>query len=92
MATLHLPAAMESLESFRSFVLRELGREKGLDGLVPQAELISAEILVNEINYAYPLGSGEIEVECMAEGPEMFRVTVRDWGVPVNPLYQPAPA
>ena len=91
MATLHLPAAMESLESFRSFVLRELGREKGLDGLAPQAELISEEILVNAINYAYPLGNGEIEVECMAEGPEMFRVTVRDWGVPLNPLDQPAP-
>jgi anti-sigma regulatory factor (Ser/Thr protein kinase) len=86
MPTLHLPAAMESLESFRSFVLRELGREKGLDGLAPQVDPILEEILVNAINYAYPLGNGEIEVECMAEGPEMFRVTVRDWGVPLNPL------
>jgi serine/threonine-protein kinase RsbW len=91
LATLHLPAAMESLESFRSFVLRELGREKGLDGLASQVDLILEEVLVNAINYAYPLGNGEIEVECMAEGPEMFRVAVGDWGVPLNPLDQPAP-
>jgi serine/threonine-protein kinase RsbW len=59
--------------------------------LPPQVDLILEEILVNAINYAYPLGNGEIEVECMVEGPEMFRVTVRDWGVRLNPLDQLAP-
>ena len=91
MPTLRLPASMESFESFRSFVLRELASEKGLDGLVPQVDLILEEVLVNAINYAYPPGKGEIEVECLAEGPERFRLTVRDWGTPFNPLDRPDP-
>jgi serine/threonine-protein kinase RsbW len=91
MSTLRLPAAMESFGSFRSFVLQELELENGLEELIPQVDLVMEEVLVNAINYAYPKGEGKIEVECLAEGPGRFRVTVRDWGVPFNPLDQSAP-
>jgi anti-sigma regulatory factor (Ser/Thr protein kinase) len=91
MSILRLPASMESFESFRSFVLQELERGNGLEELLPQVDLVMEEVLVNVINYAYPKGEGKIEVECLAEGPGRFRVTVRDWGVPFNPLDQAAP-
>ncbi len=91
MSALRLPASMESFGSFRSFVLQELERESGLEELAPRVDLVMEELLVNAINYAYPKGEGKIEVECLAEGPGRFRVTVRDWGVPFNPLDQAAP-
>jgi len=91
MSTLRLPASMESFGYFRSFVLQELERVNGLEELVPQVDLVMEEVLVNAINYAYPKEEGKIEVECLAEGPGRFRVTVRDWGVPFNPLDQAAP-
>jgi anti-sigma regulatory factor (Ser/Thr protein kinase) len=91
MPRLCLPASMESFESFRSFVLQELERGNGLEELLPQVDLVMEEVLVNVINYAYPKGEGKIEVACLAEGPGRFRVTVRDWGVPFNPLDQATP-
>ena len=91
MPTLRLPANMESFESFRSFVLREMERESGLEGLVPQVDLVMEEVLVNAISYAYSQGNGEIEVECVADGPGRLRLTVKDWGVPFNPLDRAAP-
>ncbi|MGO8944315.1 MAG: ATP-binding protein [Syntrophobacteraceae bacterium] len=91
MSTLRLPSSMESFGSFRSFVLQELERENGLEELVPRVDLVMEEVLVNAINYAYPDGEGKIEVECLVEGTVRFRVTVRDCGVPFNPLDQAAP-
>ncbi|MGC8493376.1 MAG: ATP-binding protein [Syntrophobacteraceae bacterium] len=91
MATLRLPAAMGSFETFRSFVLREMENEGDLEELIPRVDLVLEEVLVNVINYAYPQGSGEIEVECGAGGKGEFQVTVKDWGVPFNPMEQDAP-
>jgi anti-sigma regulatory factor (Ser/Thr protein kinase) len=91
MPTLRLPASMESFESFRSFVLREMERESGLEELVPKVDLVMEEVLVNAISYAYPQGNGQIEVECVADGPGRLRLTVKDWGVPFNPLDRAAP-
>ena len=91
MPTLRLPASMESFEPFRSFVLKELEREGGLEELVPRVDLAMEEVLINAIDYAYPQGEGEIEVECIVEEPGIFRVTVTQWGVPFNPLDQADP-
>lgn len=91
MPTLRLSARMESLEVFRSFVLGEMEREGNLEELIPRVDLALEESLVNSINYAYPNEEGEIEVECEAAGPKKFRVTVRDWGTPFNPLEREDP-
>ncbi len=91
MITLRLPANMESLGHFRSFVLSEMEREGDLQELTPQVDLVLEEILVNVIHYAYEKGKGEIEVECGAEAPGTFRVTVTDWGKAFNPLDQADP-
>lgn len=91
MPTLRLPASMESFESFRSLVLLEMERESGLEELVPRVDLVMEEVLVNVISYAYPQGNGEIEVECVADGPGRLRLTIKDWGVPFNPLDRASP-
>ncbi len=91
MSTLRLSASMESFETFRSFVLREMNRERDLEELIPQVELVLEEVLVNVINYAYGQGNGDIEVECGAEGPGKFHVIVTDWGTAFNPLDQADP-
>jgi serine/threonine-protein kinase RsbW len=91
MAVLRLPASMESFEPFRSFALAELERESSLTSLLPRLELVLEEILVNIINYAYKGGEGEIEVECEAASPKAFRLSIRDWGSPFNPLEQKTP-
>jgi len=88
---LRLPASIESLESFRSFVLHEMDCLDGFEELVPKVELALEEVLVNVISYAYPEGEGEIEIECLAESPESLRITVKDWGGPFNPLDHAGP-
>jgi sigma-B regulation protein RsbU (phosphoserine phosphatase) len=90
MPTLRLPAVMESLESFQSFVFRQMEQE-GLDELTPQVDLTLEEVLVNVIHYAYPQGDGEIEMECRMEAPGSLYLAFRDWGIPFNPLDQPPP-
>ncbi|MGC9194609.1 MAG: ATP-binding protein [Syntrophobacteraceae bacterium] len=91
MAVLRLPASIESFEPFRSFALAELERESGLAALLPRLELVLEELLINIINYAYRGGEGEIEVECEAPNPKEFRLRIRDWGAPFNPLEQQNP-
>lgn len=91
MPTLRLPARLESYEPFRSFVVAQMEREGSLGELIPKVDLVLEEVLINVINYAYPGGEGEIEVQCETPGPREFRVTVRDWGAPFNPLEQADP-
>lgn len=91
MVSLRLSARMESYGVFRSFVVEQLERESGLKELIPKVDLVLEEVLVNAVNYAYPDGNGEIEVECEVAGPKEFRLTVRDWGAPFNPLEQADP-
>jgi serine/threonine-protein kinase RsbW len=90
MSTLRLPAGMESFEPFRSFVLQQM-ESYGLEDLFPQIDLALEEVLVNTIDYAYPRGGGDIEVECRAEGPGRFYIAVKDWGAAFNPLDSPPP-
>ena len=59
MNSLRLPAAMASLEAFRSFLEQELEQL----GLPPERcleiELVLEELLTNIIRYAYPRGPGK---------------------------------
>ncbi len=91
MVTLRLPARMDSFGPLRSFVAEEMEREEGLLELIPMAELVLEEILVNVIHYAYPDREGEIEVACEILSSEKFRLTVKDWGRPFNPLERADP-
>src|SRR5271168_4590458 len=48
--------------------------------------LATEEALVNIINYGYPSVIGTIEIECLRYNPIGVEVTIRDNGVPYNPL------
>jgi serine/threonine-protein kinase RsbW len=86
MNSLRLPAVMESLKGFRSFLDQELEQL----GLIParrlEIELVLEELLTNIVRYAYPRGRGEIEVSYFLEDRLRFCLSLRDWGRGFNPL------
>ena len=91
MNCLRLPAVMESLEAFRSFlapVLEQLGllQERRLE-----IELVLEELLTNIIHYAYPRGPGEVEVSYFLEDQLRFCLSLRDWGRGFNLLKKGPP-
>ena len=92
MPTLRLPAKPESLERLRAFVLDWIIQH----GISPpkrlEIDLVLEELLTNVIHYAYPDESGDVEVGFSMESPERLRLTVKDWGVPFNPLSCAEPA
>lgn len=91
MPTTRLPAKKEYLEKLQSCVMdtvRELGASpKTLFNI----ELALEEILSNVIKYAYPDGSGEVEIECFIDETGMLRILIRDWGAPFDPTHCEAP-
>ncbi len=92
MDTLRLPATMEHLERFRSYVMDKA--ESG--GLTPdmlfKIELVLEELLTNVINYAYADDDGgEVEVGCCLADDSTFHLSIRDWGRPFDPLARQDP-
>lgn len=52
-------------------------------------ELASEEALVNIISYAYPPPKDrkkDLSIECKKQGQSRFEVTIRDIGLPFNPI------
>ena len=82
---LRLPAQMESLERFRSFILQKLELMGLRREIVLQIELVLEELLSNIIKYTYPHGTGEVEVGCSLERNKLC-LSIRDWGTPFNPF------
>jgi serine/threonine-protein kinase RsbW len=85
-ARLNLPASVESVASFRTFV-----RSGAMAAEVPAEELekldlVLEEILVNIARYAYPAGDGAAEVAFAPDGPGKLHVEISDWGNAFNPL------
>lgn len=86
MDTLRLPAKLESLETFRSFVLQTIKDWNIAQEIVPKIELVLEEVLANIINYAYPAGEGDMEVKCTLLNKDKLCFIIQDWGSPFNPL------
>jgi len=86
MNRLRLPAVMESLEAFRSFLEQELEQLSLAPARRQEIELVLEEILTNIIRYAYPRRTGEVEVSYFLEGHLRFCLSLRDWGRSFNPL------
>jgi len=91
MNTLRLPAELESLESFRLFVLERVERLELPPEALMKLELVLEELLINVIHYAYPEGKGEMMVGCALEDRENLRITITDWGAPFDPLSREDP-
>jgi serine/threonine-protein kinase RsbW len=85
MRSLRLPAEVESLESFRSFVMEEIGNGSYQRDVSERVDLVLEEVLVNIISYAYE-DKGFIEVEVDPTDPEGLMLAVMDWGIPFNPM------
>lgn len=90
MDALRQPAALDSLEQLRRFAVKRAGASGLTAERLFKLELALEEILVNIINYAYPHGSGDVEVTC-AEDQDFFHVSIRDWGAPFDPLSKKDP-
>lgn len=90
--SLRLPASLERLEEFRTFVL-DCASEAGLPPAQhAKLELVIEEMLVNVISYAYPAPGedGEIELGCSSDEGG-FEISIRDWGSPFDPTVAPPP-
>lgn len=53
--------------------------------------LISEEIIVNIIKYAYPDTRGSVLIECETFYDEKLVVTIKNSGIPFNPLEKESP-
>jgi anti-sigma regulatory factor (Ser/Thr protein kinase) len=79
MNRLRLPATMESLEGFRSFLGQELEHLDVAPARRLEIELVLEELLTNIIRYAYPPGQGEVEVGYSMEHPHRLCLFLMDW-------------
>lgn len=87
-----LPANMESLDGFRSFVLGKLEGWNLAPAIAAKIELVLEEVLTNIMNYAYPDGEGNVEVGCELQSEEQrVQLVILDWGTPFDPLSRSAP-
>ena len=80
-------ASLDQLHEMITFIK---GTAEGLsfDQMVlSRIELVSEEVLVNIISYAYPKDSpGLIYIECSHPEPDMIKIVVKDQGIAFNPL------
>ncbi|MBP8644968.1 MAG: ATP-binding protein [Syntrophobacteraceae bacterium] len=91
MKILQLPASLGSLENFEEFVLQPAEDFGASSALLDDMKLVLEEVLVNIVSYGYPGSGGDIRVEWTFEENGEYRIQVRDWGVPFNPLEAPSP-
>ncbi|MCM8826663.1 MAG: ATP-binding protein [Candidatus Omnitrophica bacterium] len=92
MAKVILPAVKNSLYPAIDFI-KNSAKELGFDNKkIYELELASEEVIVNIINYAYPSGTGEMEITCAPlQDNKGIKVEVVDWGMSFNPLDRPLP-
>lgn len=77
---LTLPAKLESLGQFMTYVRQFAGQKNMDEANVKRLELALEEALVNIINYAYPDADGEIGVACEFAGEADIIVRICDRG------------
>jgi len=80
-------ASLDLLPRMLELVGRELDGVKCSSKERNQVELCVEEALVNVINYAYPEGSGDLELGCRAEGSGDLEIVIKDWGIAFNPSH-----
>lgn len=92
MDTLRLPAKLEHLERFRSYVVDKAEGWGVNPEMLFKIELVLEELLTNVIHYAYtPDDNGEVEVGCCLPDEATFHLFIHDWGRPFDPLARQDP-
>jgi len=91
MTSLTLPARIDSLPRGLALVV-ECAMAAGLPPQqIMELELSVEEALANICLYAYPNGSGEVEVRCTQDDTRHFMIELIDSGIPFDMLARPAP-
>jgi serine/threonine-protein kinase RsbW len=86
LASITLPAQMNSLAPALAFV-RSFAVKSGFDDKkIGEIELCLEEILVNVFSYAYPEGAGEVEISYGMDTSGPLIVEVADHGIPFDLL------
>lgn len=90
MRELNIPAKMENLEIMIQFILETIENTTNKDKLSGKLRLVSEEILVNIINYAYPekLGNVYINTELLNN---TLVLKIIDEGIKFDPLERQNP-
>ncbi len=79
-----LPATLDHLYEAMEFVVF-FAEEQGFPpNRIMELELSLEEALVNIIRYAYPDGSGDMEISCIPGGDDQFIVEISDTGIPFD--------
>lgn len=92
MDTLRLPAKLEHLEKFRSYVLDKAENCGLAPDILFKIELVLEELLTNVIHYAYNVDdNGDMEVGCSLADDSTFHLFIHDWGRPFDPLARQDP-
>ena len=90
METISLSAVEASLVDAQRFVARCAQRAGIAAERVPKLELVTEEVFINQVRYAYRDRGGAVEIRCAVRG-EMFCVEFVDSGPPFDPLAEPPP-
>lgn len=90
MREINIPAKMENLEIMIQFILETIENTPNKDKLSGKLRLVSEEILVNIINYAYPekLGNVYINTELLNN---TLVLKIIDEGIKFDPLERQNP-
>jgi serine/threonine-protein kinase RsbW len=86
-----LPARLSSVALGIAFVAKRASAEGLPPKRVAEIELAVEEALVNICHYAYRHQAGEVELRCIRDGAQQFRIEIIDAGEPFNILTLPPP-
>jgi serine/threonine-protein kinase RsbW len=78
-------ARIENLEAILRFVADCAGELPWTGHRLPDIELVLEEVVVNVCKYAYPEGTGPVEISCEGDGTAL-RISITDTGVPFDIL------
>jgi serine/threonine-protein kinase RsbW len=91
MTSLTLPARIDSLPCGLALVVKCATAAGFAPQRVMEIELAVEEAFANICLYAYPNGSGEVEVRCTQDETRHFLIELIDSGIPFDMLARPAP-
>lgn len=90
MKELRISAKIENLETMIDFILNSINEVNNSNKFLGKLRLVSEEILVNIINYAYPKITGDILIKTEVTD-NTLNLNIIDWGIPFNPIEKENP-
>lgn len=91
MNELKISASIDKLEIMIEFILDSIKNIETDKKQFGKLRLVSEEVLVNVINYAYPAKIGEILIKTDVSPEKELTIQIIDSGIPFNPLEKDDP-